>query len=201
MEDELIQRIKRIYAAIELSEETDMRQLIAKPIINEKRVGFYQDWQGDLNDEQIINLAISIIDNIANLKDHLKKWTINHGIDKTIVDIFFEKSEPLKIIKDLSNNDKHGYPPRKSGHSKRTPVLRNIHRIMQLKTAPIKGSFVSMTFDKNGCPIVRGSGTGKVILTGEIVDSNNKIIGDFNDIASKAISDWELLLAEIGIKY
>ncbi|MCF7635603.1 MAG: hypothetical protein LLF82_001088 [Dehalococcoides mccartyi] len=201
MEDELIQKIRRIYAAIELSEETDIEQLIAKPIIDGKRVGFHQNWQGNLSDEQMTNIAFSIIDNIANLKDHLKKWTTNHGINNKIVDACFENSEPLKIIQDLSNNDKHGYPPRKKGHSKMAPLLRNIHRVMQLKPAPIKGSVVSMTFDKNGCPIVYGSGTKKVILTGEIVDSDNKIIGDFNKIASQAISDWEVFLAEIGIKY
>ena len=115
--DDLIHRVNRIYSSLDTAEETDMSQLTPKIVSNGKRIGIYQDFTGGLNDEELSNLVHSLIHNIANLHDNLKRWAKKNGKDKSKVDIAFKNSLALQIIQDLSNNDKHGYPPRNGGHS------------------------------------------------------------------------------------
>jgi hypothetical protein len=87
--DDLIFRIQRLYAAIGATEETDIGKFKAR-VINDGRLrGIYQDWSGGLSDEELSNIAHSLIHNIANLKGHLRKWAHRNGKDKIKVDDAF----------------------------------------------------------------------------------------------------------------
>ena len=111
----------------------------------------------------------------------------------------FNKSLELKIISDLSNNDKHGYPPRNGkGQSGKCPQLVDINRVMQLKTQAKKGSTIVMTLDAGGTPKFFGDGTAKAIITGDVVDNKNNRIGDLYTIATKAVEACEQLLPDFG---
>ena len=101
---------------------------------------------------------------------------------------------------DLSNNDKHGYPPSDGGNSGKSPQIINIDSVMQLSSGNKKGSSVMMTFNAQGKPQISGSGSGKVIINGDIVDKENKKIGDFHKTAVEAIEVWERLLADFSVK-
>ena len=197
--DDLIHRVNRIYSSLDTAEETDMSQLTPKIVSNGKRIGIYQDFTGGLNDEELSNLVHSLIHNIANLHDNLKRWAKKNGKDKSKVDIAFKNSLALQIIQDLSNNDKHGYPPRDGGKSGKLPKIGNITRTMQLTTNPQKGSFVTMTLNSQGKPQVSGSGQAKVIISADILDKDNNIIGNFRQIALESIETWEHLLADFGV--
>jgi hypothetical protein len=183
-DDELTLRVRRLYAAIGAIVETDITKFVAQPIRDEHRVGFYQDWSGGLSEEEIANAAHSLIHNIAHLQNHLKKWAAANGRDKSQVDATFKDSQALQVIKDLSNNDKHGYPPRDGGNSGRSPRIAKIRRILQLKTQAKKGSFVGIALTPQGIPQVSGDGTVKVIISGDVVDKDSNRIGEFYDIAS-----------------
>ena len=177
-----------------------MSRLPARVEKSHKRISFIQDFSGGLTDEDFSNLAQSLIDNIANLKDHLRKWATHNGRDKSLVDRTFKGSFELRVIKDLSNNDKHGYPPRQGGHSGRAPKLVNPRRILRLTTGASKGSSVVMTLGPDGRPMIFGSGSGMAILRGDVVDDKGEIIGDLHDIANKAIEDWAGLLSAYGVE-
>ena len=198
--DDLIFRIKRIYTAIGAMEETDISKFAPKVINDGNRVGFYQDWKGDLGDEELSNMAHLLIHNMANLRGHLMKWAHHNGKDKVKVDNAFNGSQALKIIQDLSNNDKHGYPPRDSGHSGLSPMVDRINTIMRMATRPEKGSSVRLTFNRQGIPQVAGSGTAKVIITGDIRDKGGCKIGDLHDTALEAVKIWESVLDDFGVK-
>lgn len=198
MTAELLERIRRIYSAIEALEETDLNKLKATVIATDKTKGVIQDFRGGLTHEQLSNTAHTLIHNIANLRDHLKKWAARNGKDKKKVDEAFAQSLELQIIKDLSNNDKHGYPPRHGGLSGKFPQLVNINRLMQLTTQAKKGSTIGMTLGPGGVPKSFGNGTAKVILTGDVVDNKNNRIGDLHQIATKAVEAWEQLLANLA---
>ena len=100
----------------------------------------------------------------------------------------------------MSNNDKHGYPPRNKGDSKKLPKLVDINRIMQFKPQAKKGSSVVMTLDANGVPKFLGDSTPKAIITGNVVDNKNNRIGDLHEIATKAVEAWEQLLTNYGFR-
>jgi len=105
--------------------------------------------------------------------DDLKRWAAHNGHDKTKVDQAVNNSFDLQIIKDLSNNDKHGYPPRNCGYSGKCPKLIAINRVMQLKTQAKKNSTIGMTLSAQGIPMIFGDGTAKAIITGDVLDNDN----------------------------
>jgi hypothetical protein len=198
--DDLISRVQRFYAAIEATEETDISKFMPKVINDGSRVSFYQDWSGGRSDAELANTAHMLIYNIANLKDLLKKWGVRNGKDKTKVDDAFKSSQALKIIKDLSNNERHGYDPKKRGNSGKSPRVDRITSIMQMTTKPEKGSFVSLTLNRQGVPQIAGAGTAKVIITGDILDRAGNKIGVLHETALEAVKIWESVLGDFGVK-
>lgn len=198
--DDLISRVQRLYVAIRATEETDISKFTSTAISDGSRVGFYQDWSGGRNDAELANTANMLIYSIANLKDALKKWCVRNGKDKTEVDNAFKNSQALKIIKDLSNNDRHGYDPKKAGNSGKSPRVDRITSIMRMTTKPEKGSFVSLTLNRQGVPQIAGSGTAKVMITGDILDGAGNKIGDLYETALEGVRIWESVLGDFGVK-
>ncbi len=198
MDNAIVQRIRRIYKSIGNVEEYDLNKLKAKAIQNEKIKAIFQDFRGGLTDDDLFNYALMIIYNISNLEDNLRRWAANNGHDKTKVDQTVNNSIDLKIIKDLANNDRHGYPPRNRGFSGTCPQLVNINRVMQLKTQANKGSIIGMTLGADGIPKIIGDGTAMAIITGDVVNEHNNRIGDLYEIANRAVEAWEHLLTDYG---
>jgi hypothetical protein len=199
MDDAIRQRISRICAAIGAIEETDPQKLRATVIQTERINAVFQDFRGGLSDDELSNQAHTVIHNIANLRDHLRRWAAQNGKDKAKVDQTVDNCFDLQIIEDLSNNDKHGYPPRGSGRSGKCPQLVGIDRVMRLQTQAKKGSMIAMTIGAGGVPIFIGDGSAKAVVTAEILDSARNRIGDLYEIATKAVEAWERLLVDFGL--
>jgi len=197
--DEVLERLHRIYAAVDAVEEGDLGKFA--PMIFEagRIVGVYQDFVGGLTPAELSNLTHSVIHNIANLRDHLKHWAKKNGHDPKHIDHAINNSLSLQIIRDLSNGDKHGYPLRKPTWSGKEPKLMDVRRILRMTTAPVAGSRVVMTLTSEGLKQVAGTGSTKVIITGQIVDSNDAMIGDLYGVELKALDAWEQMLKELGI--
>ena len=81
MNVDIVQRIRRVYAAIGAVEEADPNKLRATVIQTERVKAVFQDFRGGLTDEALSNLAHSLIQNIANVADHLRKWARQNGRD------------------------------------------------------------------------------------------------------------------------
>jgi len=137
--DELMGRVRRIYAAIDAVQEFDLAKVPSRVISTSQVQGVMQDFRGGMSEEEIANSAYALIHNIANLRDHLRRWAAKNGKDKGKVDATFAASLELRILQDLSNNDKHG-PPRDDGNSGLAPTLQEINREMRLATSPMQGS-------------------------------------------------------------
>jgi hypothetical protein len=197
--DDIMLRISRIYAAIDAIEECDPKKMVAKVIQNDVIIGVVQDFRGGLSDDQLSNQAHSVIHNIANLRDNLRRWAANNGHDKDRVDTLIENSIENRILQDLSNNDKHGYPPRGGGHSKKSPLLTKLTRVMRLQTQAKEGSMIGMTIGTNGVPRFFGDGTAKAVVTGDVVDNEGEYVGDLYEIVTKAVEIWERQLSDWGL--
>lgn len=111
-EDELTMRLRRIYSAIDASQETDFSTVQPEVIATERFVSVAQDFRGGFSDEQMSNIAHLVIHNIANLRDNLANWAKANGKNPQRVWDVFNGSLPARVIQDLSNNDKHGYTRR-----------------------------------------------------------------------------------------
>jgi len=198
--DDLISRVQRLYTAIGATEETDISKFMPTVTSDGKRICTHQDWRGGRSRAELANTIHILIYNIANLKDLLKKWAVQNDKPTTKVNGAFKNSLALRIIKDLSNNDRHGYDPKKPGNSGKSPRVDNITSVMQMTTKPEKGSFVSLTFNHQGVSRKAGSGTAKVIITGDILDRDGNKIGDLHKTVSEAIGAWETVLDDFDVK-
>jgi hypothetical protein len=198
--DEIVFRVKRIYAAINASHEFNMAKFPVKVFSNTRGHGFFQDFSGGQSEEELANIAHAIIYNIANLRDHLRRWADQNGKGQARVWEYFKGTDPLKIIQDLSNYDKHGPPENgKQSWTGLEPRLRYIRRIMQLTTQAKAGSCVALTFDRNGGPQLHGDGSACGVVTAEVLDKDGNLLGDLARIQLAAVEAWELLLAEFGV--
>jgi hypothetical protein len=197
--DELTFRVRRIYAAIDAVQEFDLAKVPARVISTPHVYEVMQDFRGGMSEEEIANSAYTLIHNIANLRDHLRRWAARNWKDKEKVDATFAASLELRIIQDLSNNDKHG-PARDGGNSGLAPQLKEINRLMRLATKGVQGSCAGFFLDPSGKPNVLGDGSASVVITGQVVDKDGKVLGDLFEIEEKAVLAWETLLAEYGVE-
>jgi hypothetical protein len=192
-------RIRRLYAAIGAAQVTDMSHLPARVVSTPRVLGIIQDFSGGASSAELENIAISVILNVASLRDHLRRWASRTGRDKGKVEEAFEKSPALKIIQDLFDRDKHAGPRRDGGYSGRSPMLSNIGRVMRLQTQPRAGSRVTMVLGADGTPRIGGDGFAAAVLTGDVLDQEGERLGDLFDLELQAVEAWESLLAEYGV--
>jgi len=199
MDVNILERIRRLYAAIGIIEENDPNKLKATVVQTDKVKAVFQDFRGGLSDDDLSIYAHMLIYDIAHLKNYLTQWAKDNGHDENKVYQTVGNSPDLQIIIDLSNRDKHARPNRDGGESKKHPQLVNIKRVMQLQTQAKKGSTSGMTLGAGGVPKFFGDGTAKAIITGDVVDKDNNRIGDLHKIATKAVEAWEQLLVDFGL--
>ncbi|MDA0988718.1 MAG: hypothetical protein O2783_06260 [Chloroflexi bacterium] len=199
--EELLARVQRMYASVDAVQEFDMTQLPA--IIRQEKdyISVSQDFTGGLSQAEIENLAQALVYNIAHLDAHLRRWAQLNGKDPKRVDKAARAADSLKIIKDLSNSDKHPYPTRDWGHSRLAPSVLNIRRLMRLSTGGEAGSSVAMTFGSGGIPKImsRGSGSANAVITGEVNDKDGNRLGDLYEIELEAVAVLEKVIAELGM--
>jgi hypothetical protein len=194
---ELISRLRRIYAAIGETVDTDISKYSATVQQNDRMTFMWQDFRAGLGDEQLLNLAFSLAYNVLSLRDHLKNWAKAHcGSDQRVKD-FFKESMPLKIIADLSNADKHGYPLGRFW-TDLGPKLGEATRPLRMTAKPGAGWFV-LTVGADGKLKSTGEGEAKIVLSAAVLDKDGNRIGDLVEIAEQAVADWEKLLVELRI--
>jgi hypothetical protein len=197
MADEIQQRIDRIYAAIgsvEMSHPNDLRPRVYH---SEKGTLLIGDFRAGQTDAELINQAMSLIHNIANLYDHLKKWAKSHGVPESRVKDAFDGCGDQAIIRDLSNRDKHG-PSRDSGHSGKSPELIEVNRVMRLR-GKLGVRTIGMAMGANGNWEFPEGTTHKAVVTGIVIDKNSDRMGDLYEIAMKAVKTWERFAVDHGL--
>lgn len=198
-EDDIFKRLNRVYTAVNETVELDLNKFPPKVTTGEGLFGIEQDFLGGLSAEQIENLAHSMIANIANFRAHLERHAKGRdGGAAAALDVL-DKAQEFQIIKDLFNNEKHGYPPKDGGYSGLSPRLEDVNRVMRLTTAPRKGAGVAVTLGPKGMRVMAHEGGGAtVIITGKIVDHNGSHVGELRDVGLRALDacDQALRVAE-----
>ena len=196
--DDLLLSTQCLYASIQATIEADITKFKPTILTAKNRIGFYQDWSGNLSGADRINYVKSIVDNIASFEYQLNKWASHNGYDINIVKNTFNNSKALQIIHDLWNTYKHAGSKRNS-KSGLWPILKDIDSSLQLATKPKKGSSIGLTFNADGTPKILGNGTARVVISADVLDKEGNIIGDFHKIALEAVAAWESVLLNFGV--
>jgi hypothetical protein len=58
---------------------------------------------------------------------------------------------------------------------------------------------VAFGLGPSGKPSVLGDGSASLVITGQLVDKDGRIVGDLFELEGKAVAAWEALLAEYAI--
>ena len=193
-------RINRIYAAVAGIREEDLTKFPPKVVDAGGVVRVWQDFRGGMTDADLQNAIHALDHNIAHMEDHLRKWAGRDEAKKAHIRSSLASCRPFLIVKDLSDNDKHGYPPRDGGLSKVAPRLVDVARFLRMTTGATKGSSVGMVLTTEGAKVFsKGGGTSEVVTTGIVLSSAGDKIGDFRDLALEAVECVEALLKDLGL--
>lgn len=190
MDTQLLERLRRLHIAIGRVSESELSKFPARVFSNDRARIVVQDSSGGMSVTEISETLHALIHNIASFHDHLQKWGERNGVSRESIHNFLKNSLDFCIIRDLRNNDKHGYPSdRNDGWSRKAPRLANAYTICQLSTGTGENSLALMTFGKGGKPVVRTKGTGSVgvLLTGDVVDKNGNGLGDAHKFIEAAV--------------
>lgn len=196
-------KIDRLYQAVASATEADLSKF--PPIV--KVVGNWitvrQDFNRELNQAQMTNVAFQVIRAIADLKDHLRSAARRLKLDPEDVERSINQSLPLQLMIDLANFDKHSKHGKvKAQRSKRSPRLINVRGALQITTKAGEfgpGGCVGIQLTPQGA-MPFGTGKSAVIIMGDIVDESGTQLLELNFAQTAAIQAWEALFAQFSIE-
>ena len=175
------QRISRLYISINAHfdsyKQTEVIQ--EEKIENGKKTITVTIGASPINQNQqfdAFNQLITIIHSVCNIKDNLKNYFHDNGFIEKLVEEEVNSSHHLKLIADLSNQEKHGYPlnNRRSGLDPRIENIQNSN----IAKMPVSKIFY------NGM-------AGRVIVTADITDLNHNFILTYEELIEKSLEKWE----------
>jgi hypothetical protein len=191
---ELERRIQRIYSSVDASIDVDIAKLTPASVVDTANsYSAHYDFSGNLTDSDLLNIVYGIIHNIANFRAHAKKWLKDNGKNENSIEQVVDKSLSLKLAIDLSNYEKHPYPPRDGGRSGLAPTLTRVKRLLSMTG----GSRV--IFGPHQPPSVQGSGSAQLVIDARVLDKDGNTLGDFNKLMASAVTDLEQFLLEHSI--
>lgn len=175
------QRISRLYLSINTHfdsyKQTEVIQ--EEKIENGEKTITVMIGASPINQNQqfdAFNKLISVIHNIYNIKDNLKNYFRENNLNDKLVEEEIDNSLHLKLIADLSNQEKHGYPL-KNRKSKLDPRIENIQN----------SNIVKMPVSK----IFYNAMAGRVIVTADITDIEHNFIVTYDELIEKSLEKWE----------
>jgi len=132
------------------------------------------------------NVVRSIIDNLATLKDAFKNKLKKRGENNPIVKNFIDNSIYLKVLIDLDNAYKHGYPT-ESNLSKMNPVIKNVRQTLRLEWS--EGLPIGMIGTKGEFEIMNADSTTVVVLA-DIYDEKDDFFTSLDNLIEICYSEW-----------
>lgn len=140
---------------------------------------------------KVLNQINSVVANLANIKDCLKKKLEQRGDDPKIIENKINNSQYLQIILDLSNQEKHGYPLTKTRRSDKDPLIKNIGRALSPSNKPD-----NVRYEKSD-----GSAIMNVMvkITADITDSQGNLLYRLDELVENSLNFWEQIIKKYNI--
>ena len=196
MTDLLNRKIQKIYAALGVVVSNPLTTANVKPKITQTEEGFLieMDFNQGISEFELENAATLLFTNIASIKDHFKVWCENNHVPFK-GDELINHNLAVAIIHDLWNIDKHA-KLNKQPRAGFIPSLRGLGRGIALSAQSSANIPINLTGEESQ---ITTDGTFQFIVTGEIVDEDGKVRGDFKDVCIEAIDAWLDLLKSTGV--
>lgn len=190
--NDLDSRLKRLDLALDKRYELDIRPQvnISRKISGDvHEIGFSF---GAMGETEMVERIFSVINNIASLKDHLRNKLESIGKDPKLVESVIDDSKALCLVLDLWNQDKHGYPLKKTNRSKLNPQIVNVDQGLVISNSSTRAS-VSFTITENSASYT-SSENAAIAVSGEVVDGSGKFIISVENMFRQAVVDLENFL-------
>ncbi len=178
-------RLKRVLKALDAAEDEDYKNYF-KIEKNGESITTTFPFVGD--EIELMNQAMGIILLLGTVKDHLKKAIAKAGHDKNIVEKCIDGSPHLKILMDLYNAEKHGYPVKKS-RSGLNPKIANIS--VGARNNNNGQPIVVMAAQEGGFTVADGYPAPSVVLVAQIIDEFDRNLMDYEDLTDTCYHLWE----------
>ncbi|MCG3184845.1 MAG: hypothetical protein ICCCNLDF_02996 [Planctomycetes bacterium] len=198
--NDIFSRLSRVFAGIQAASELDLSKLPLRALKPDggEFCGFSRD--SVLSDIERENCAIAAVLGLANIRDNACRWAKANGHDKQTPLDLVERSFHLKVINDLSNAEKHSYPPQAGKHSSgRAPKMRFRLRGMNLSTRPEKGSWVTVSLGKAGWE-AHGDGDVSLEIDAVIEDKDGIHLGSLTEFLTEGFALWEAYFRSVGVE-
>lgn len=148
---------------------------------------------------ELVNRVFGIINAIGPLKDLLKKKLKTLNKDPQIVEKLIDSSEDLKLVIDLWNEDKHGYPLTKHQRSYKNPRIINIKQGLRVSDLSNKAT-ITFTINAASQTVDNISSENSVIsINGDVVDGDGNLITSLDTMIDTSVKKLENFINENGL--
>lgn len=195
--NDLDSRLKRLNLALDKSYELNIKSQvkISRKVSGDiHEIGFSF---GAMEETEMVEKIFNVINNIASLKDHLKNKLESVRKDPTAVEDMINNSKTLSLILDLWNQDKHGYPLKKTNRSNLNPQIINVNQGLVISNSSNKAS-VSFRITQDSASYT-SSENAAIAISGEVVDGSGKFIISVENMFRQATADLEGFLETQGL--
>lgn len=143
---------------------------------------------GTEDEKVLVNPIMTILYNLASLKDHLKNGLKEQRLNPQIVEDEINGSLHLQVLMDIVNQDKHG-SPLKINRSKRNPVIMKPSQSFRMASA-------LRDDEGNALP---GEGPPAMIIDAYIRDGKGELLFYLNELVETSYSKFVALAKNNGI--
>lgn len=187
--NDLALRLERVYTAIGERADGEVQKYIKIVIIgdiDDPKHTIEISFNNGQSDSKTTDIIFTIIEHLAKLKDHLKNKL---GIQKQFVEDKINESFFLRLIIDLSNSEKHGYPLTNPERTGKSPRLQNIRTSLMIPPQ-----------EEIGINIHTGEvvklGNCRIVAQAEVVEKDGELICMWYELVDGAIKEWEGFIKE-----
>jgi hypothetical protein len=142
------------------------------------------------------NKIFLVLYNLSSVKDHLKNCLANTGYDPKEVENEIDNSLHLRVLIDLVNQEKHGYPLRKRNRSGKNPIIKNVEQVLTLRKNPKREAPLSISFSSDGT--VTSEGNSSIDIVADIFDENDNILFDLDELVETCYTKFEHIAKKYG---
>lgn len=141
------------------------------------------------------NKIFIILHNLSTIKEHLKNCISEKGSDPIMVEKEIDNSLHLQVLIDLVNQEKHGYPLKKTNRSRKNPIIKDIDQALTFRKTQ-QGEFSTFSFSSDG--MITTDGKSFISIVANIFDDKNNKLFDLDELIETCFSKFKEIAKTYG---
>jgi hypothetical protein len=139
---------------------------------------------GEKEQDEAVYHLYSIIQCLGNVKDIIKVSLVRKGLNSRIIEDRIDESKYLKILMDLNNEHKHGFPLKNGYRSSGKPIIVEIQQ--GLSIPPGKTVEIIAHYDTGQVELDKAC---TISITAKVVDRNGDYYFTLDELIENSISE------------